>query len=409
MTQEKVRGFRDFYPKEKRTINYLFSTWKDVAEKYGYEEVDMPILEPVRIYGKSGDEIPTQIYRFKDKKNRDLALRPETTPSIARMIKSKPDLKKPLKWYSISQCYRYERIQKGRGREFFQFNLDFLGTKSMEADAEVITTLIKILTSFNLTEKNFYIRISNRKLINDLFKDLEITCVKDIARLLDKRCKISDKELKQALKDLELSTKQISSVFKLLDTKELSKIKVKSEGLDELKTLFAIFKKYNLSKFIKLDLSIMRGFDYYTGTVFEAFDKKGDFRAIAGGGRYDDLAGVPGVGYGFGDLVLQLFLEENKKLPDLKNSTDILIIPINTLDNCIPIAETLREEGLKVNLDVQKRSISKNLDYANKQSIPYVLIIGENELQKKKVKLKNMTSGEEKLISVEKVAKEILK
>jgi len=409
MTQEKVRGFRDFYPKEKRTINFLFSTWKDVAEKYGYEEVDMPILESVKLYSKSGDEIPTQIYRFKDKKGRDLALRPETTPSIARMISSKPDLKKPIKWYSISQCYRYERIQRGRGREFFQFNLDFLGTKSMEADAEVITTLIKILTSFNLTEKDFYIRISNRKLINDLFKDLKITCVKEIARLLDKRCKISDKELKQALKDLELSTKQISSVFKLLDTKELSKIKVKSEGLDELKTLFAIFKKYKLSKFIKLDLSIMRGFDYYTSTVFEAFDKKGDFRSIAGGGRYDDLAGVPGVGYGFGDLVLQLFLEENKKLPDLKNSTDILIIPINTLDNCIPIAETLREEGLKINLDVQERSISKNLDYANKQSIPYVLIIGENELQKNKVKLKNMSSGKEKLISIEKVAKEILK
>ncbi|MAF51308.1 MAG: histidine--tRNA ligase [Nanoarchaeota archaeon] len=407
MTEEKVKGFRDFYPEDKRTSNYIFSIWKNIAELYGYEEIDLPILELTKLYNKSGDEIPTQIYRFKDKKDRDLALRPETTPSVARMVRSKPDLKKPLKWYSISQCYRYERLQKGRSREFYQYNLDYIGSKSMQVDAEVITTLIKILNSCGLTEKDFYIRISNRRLINDLFKDLKITNVKEMARLLDKRCKLTDKTLKQGLKDLELNEKQITSVLKLLKTDSLSKIEIKSEGLEELKELFSIFKKYKVEKYIKLDLSIMRGFDYYTSTVFEAFDKEGDFRAIAGGGRYDDLAGTPGIGYGFGDIVLETFLKEKNKLPSQANTTNLFIIPIDNLEKCIPIAEQLRQEGINVSVDLQEKGISKNLDYADKQSIPYVLIVGENELSKNKVKFKNMTSGEEKLISVDKVIKEI--
>ncbi|MAG53028.1 MAG: histidine--tRNA ligase [Nanoarchaeota archaeon] len=402
-----VKGFRDFYPEEKRTLNYIFDIWKSVAQKYGYQEIDIPILEPVEIYNKSGEEIPEQIYSFIDKGKRALALRPETTPSVARMVKQKSSLKKPIKWYSISQCYRYERVQKGRSREFFQFNLDYLGTKSMESDAEVITTLIKILTSLKLTENDFCIKISNRKLINDLFRNLKILCVKDIARLLDKRSRISDKELKTELVNLDLSSRQVKGVLDFLNFKELKQIKIESEGLDELKELFDILKRYKLTKFLKLDLSIMRGFDYYTGTVFEAFDKKGDLRSIAGGGRYDNLAGMPGVGYGFGDTVLNIFLEEKKLLPELNSETDIFIIPIKNLDKCIPIAEELRKSNIKVNLDLLKRSISKNLDYANKEKIPYVLIIGEDELKKNKVKLKNMFSGEEKLTSVKNVIKEI--
>ena len=407
MTEEKVRGFRDFYPKDKRLLNFIFNNWKSVAESYGYEEVDTPILELTKLYNKSGDEIPTQIYRFKDKKNRELALRPETTPSIARMIRSNPNLKNPLKWYSISQCYRYEKLQNSRGREFYQLNLDYLGSSSMQADAEVITTLIKILQSFKLTNKDFYIRISNRKLINDLLKDLKITRVKDIARLLDKRCKISDNELKLELFKLKLTEKQVSQLFKLLKISKLSEIKIKSEGLTELKELFSTLKKYKLDKFLQLDLSIMRGFDYYTSTVFEAFDKRGDFRSIAGGGRYDNLAGIPGVGYGFGDMVLKNLMKSKNLLPEIDNTIIGFIVPIRNLDKCIPIAEQLRKEKLNIGLDLLGRSISKNLDYIDKQKINYALIIGDDEIKKKKIKLKDMKTGKESLLSIKQVIKKL--
>ena len=400
-----MKGFRDFYPKEKRISNYIFNTWKEVALNYGYEEIDMPILEETKLYNKSGDEIPAQIYRFKDKSKRDVALRPETTPSIARMIKNNPNLKKPIKWFSISQCYRYEQLQKGRGREFFQFNLDYLGVESMQADAEVITTLIKIFTSFNLSENDFYIRISNRKLLNDLYKEYKIEKTKEVSRMLDKKGKIGDAEIREQLEDFGLAKGQVTALFNIFKIKDLNEIKIESKGLEELKQLFSILKDYNLDKFIELDLGIMRGFDYYTSTIFEAFDKNKKFRALAGGGRYDNLADMPGVGYGLGDIVLTLFLESKDLLPKEASETEVFIIPINTLQKSIKIAEQLRKDNLNVSIDLLKRPISKNLEYADRKQIPYVIIIGEDELKQRKVKLKNMTTGEERLISVEDVSK----
>lgn len=400
-----MKGFRDFYPKEKRISNFIFNTWKEVALSYGYEEIDLPILEETKIYNKSGEEIPSQIYRFKDKSKRDVALRPETTPSIARMIRANSNLKKPIKWFSISQCYRYEQLQKGRGREFFQFNLDYLGTKSIQSDAEVITTLIKILTSFTLTEKDFYIRVSNRRLLNDYYKEYKVLKTKEVSRILDKKGKIRDHEIKEQLEDLGLEKKQINALFDIFKIKDLNEIKIESKGLDELKELFDTLKDYGLGKFVELDLSIMRGFDYYTSTVFEAFDRNKKFRALAGGGRYDNLAEMPGVGYGFGDIVLALFLESKNLLPKETSETDIFIIPINTLQASIKIAEQLRKDNLKVSIDLLDRSISKNLEYTNKKEIPYAIIIGEDELKQKKVKLKNMTTGEERLVSPEDVSK----
>lgn len=398
-----MKGFRDFYPEEKRKEEYVFSIWKKVVERYGYEEIDVPILESVEVYSKSGQEIPEQIYRFKDKSGREVALRPETTPSIARMIRAKGNLKKPIKWFSISQCYRYERQQRGRSKEFFQLNVDYLGSRSMQADAEVIVTLIKILNEFKLSEKDFFVRISNRRLMEDLFKSLKIKNIEEVSRVLDKKDKVNEKEIKKELKKLKLEDKQIKGLFKIFKIKSLNKIKIESTGLGELKELFSILKKYKVEKYCELDLSVMRGFEYYTGTVFEAFDKKNKFRAIAGGGRYDNLAGMPGVGYGMGDVVLGLVVKD--KIPELKSKTRILIIPINTFDECLEVGEKLRKEGLNVEIDLLGRNISKNLDYANKKEIPYVIIIGENELKKNKVKLKEMKSGKEKLVKLEKIKK----
>jgi histidyl-tRNA synthetase len=404
-----MKGFRDFYPEEKRKENYIFNIWKKIAERYGYSEIDMPILEDVEVYNKSGEEIPEQIYRFKDKKGREVALRPETTPSIARMIKTKGDLKRPVKWYSISQCYRYENIQRGRGREFFQLNVDYLGSKSMQADAEIIVTLIKTLEEFKLNDKDFCIKISNRKLMEDVFKNFKIKNSKEVSRILDKRGKISDSDIKKELKKLKMKEEDIKDMFNLFEVKDIKDIEIKSEGYEELKEVFSILKKYGMEKYCKLDLGVMRGFDYYTGTVFEAFDLEGEFRSIAGGGRYDNLAGMPGVGYGFGDIVLELFLEKKKKLSDLKNETDVLLIPINTLEKCYGIAEKLRNKGVNVSLDLLGRGISKNLNYADKMKIPYAVIAGEDELGKGKVKLKDMESGKEQLVEVKDIKKNINK
>lgn len=402
-----MKGFRDFCPEDKRIMNYIFTTWKEVALKYGYEEIDMPILEEAKIYSKSGQEIPEQIYRFRDKAGREVALRPETTPSIARMINNNPNIKRPIKWFSISQCYRYEQIQKGRSREFFQFNLDFLGSESMQADAEVIVTLIKILEALKLTDKEFYIKVSNRKLLNDYYKKLGIEKTKEVSRLLDKRCKISEDELRKELGVLGIKKKQIDNLFEIFKIRYVDEVEIESEGLNELKELFSILKIYDASRYCKLDLSVMRGFDYYTSTVFEAYDSKNKLRSIAGGGRYDNLADIPGVGYAMGDIVLSSLLESKGIMPKQDIEADAFIIPINTLKESIEIVEQLRNQGLNVGIDLMQRSISKNLEYVNKKEIPYAIIVGEDELKKKKIKLKNMKTGNEEMVTVEKVASNI--
>ena len=399
-----MKGFKDYYPEEKRIQNYIFDKWKSIAQKYCFEEIDGPILEPVELYQKSGQEIPEQMYVLTDKSDRKLALRPELTPTIARMISQNPNIRKPLKWYSIGPFFRYEQPQFGRAREFFQINLDILGTRSMKADAEVITTAVKLMQSFGFTKKDFYIRISNRKLIQALLLELGIKqdSLKEIYRLIDKLCKITKKDFELTLKEKGLTQKQISSLLELLEIKDLNKIKINNQGLDELKQLFNYLKQYNVLEFCRLDLSIMRGLDYYTSTVFEVFDSSRELRAIAGGGRYDELAkNCPGVGYAMGDVVLELFLKNKNKLPVLDRKIDFYIAAINeNMDKeAIKIAETLRK-SYSVEIDLLERNLSKQLEYANSIKAEKVIILGPDEIKKKKLKIKDMKTGKEKLATL---------
>ena len=408
MKIQPVKGTKDFYPEEKALQNYIFNIWRSISLQYGFEEVDTPVLEPTEIYKKSGEEIPEQLFSFKDKSERNIALRPETTPSIARMIASK-NLTKPIKWFSISKCFRYENPQSGRTREFTQFNLDILGTKNMLADAEVISTAIKIMLSFKLTNKDFFVRISNRKLMESILVSfgLKESQLKIIYRLIDKICKISEKDFKLTLKEYKLTDKQIKDVLELLKIKDFKKLekykldKKGEEGLAELKELFSYLKTFNLDKYCRLDLSIMRGFDYYTSTVFEVFDAKGEFRAIAGGGRYDNLLELfdaepcPGVGYAMGDIVLTLFLKERNKLPEIKKGIDYYIAPVNEklYKLSIEIAEKLRAEGNSVEIDLMNRNLGKQFNYANSINAKKVIIIGERDLPK--VTIRDMATGKE--------------
>ena len=420
MIPQKPRGFRDFYPEDKARQNYIFNTWKDVAERYGFKDVEGPILEDVEIYRKSGQEIPEQMYTLVDKSGRKLALRPELTPTIARMVAQRKDLPKPIKWYSISRCFRYEAPQMGRLREFFQFNIDIIGTKSMLADAEAIATAVDIMLKFGLTKKDFYVRISNRKLFEALLLGLGITKEKlqVIYRLVDKICKIKKNEFISELEKNNLTKRQIRELFKLLSVKkldELKKYKLDENGLlgfNELKELFDLLKMYNMSEYCRLDLAMMRGFDYYTGVVFEIFDAKRKFRSIAGGGRYDNLIAefskesCSAVGLGMGDAVLELFLNERKKLPSMAFGLDFYVAPVNenVLKDAIKIAGELRKK-YNVDIDLIGRSLGRQLEYANMIGAKKVVIVGEKDLKSMKVTIRDMKSGKENKIRLKEIGK----
>ena len=403
MATDKVRGTRDFYPEDKRVLNYIFNSWKSVAESFGYEEVDGPILEPVELYRKSGQEVPEQMYRLTDKANRELVLRPETTPTVARMISARRDLQKPIKWYSVSRCLRYEAPQSGRLREFFQFNLDVLGSRSMMADAEAITTAVRIMEKFGLTRKDFYVRISNRKLAEAVILDagVEKNKLKEVYRLIDKLGKITEKDFVLSLKDIGVNGDGLLKALKADRLDDLNNY----DGAGELRELFSFLKKFKVDKYCVIDLTIMRGFDYYTSTIFEVFDATKELRAIAGGGRYDELApNCPGIGYGMGDVVLELLLRKKGKIKKLDKDIDYFVAYVDSsvLDKAIEISEKLRER-YKVEMDVSMRNLGKQFKYANSVKAKKVIVVGPDELKQGKVVVRDMTTGKEEKKDISKL------
>jgi histidyl-tRNA synthetase len=418
MKVKNLRGTRDFYPPLKRKLNYIFSIWKTVGEKYGYEDMDGPLLEPADLWRlKSGAEIPDQMYVFTDKGGREVAVRPELTPSVARMVAQKQkELSKPIKWYSIGRFWRYERAQAGRLREFYQLNLDCLGPESMLADAEVISTSIAIMRGLGCTKEEFYVRLSNRNLMKSLL--LKVIRIKEdqlipVSRLIDKREKIGDKGFIAALKDVGLNATQAKYLLKMLEKNDISKIKGSSldaegkKGLKDLKELLSYLDSYGYGDYCEVDLSIMRGFDYYTSTVFEVFDRSGEFRALAGGGRYEDLVKdfggdkCAGVGYGMGDVVLALFLEKLDRMPKLRKRINYYIAPLTDKAGpvALKIASVLRMmSNVEVGLD--SGSLKKQLKYANSIGAEKVIIIGEKDLKNNKVTVKDMEREIERVLDI---------
>ena len=413
MKVENLVGTRDFYPELQSELNIIFEAWRKVAISYGYEEIEGPLLESTDLWTlKSGAEIPEQMYSFVDKGGRSVAIRPELTPTVARMVAQKQkELLKPIKWFAIPRCLRYERPQKGRLREFFQFNLDCLGLDSMKADAEVISTAISIMEFFELDEKDFFIRISNRRLVQDLFLSVaDKSQLKDISRLVDKFDKMKKEEFVLALEDLKV--KDADKLIKILSLNNLDSIDFDSlsengkKGYNELKELIMILGNYGFGKYVKIDFSIMRGFDYYTSTVFEVYDTSKKFRAIAGGGRYDDLVvdfggeKCPGIGYGFGDVVFSLFLKEKGKLVSYKKNLDYFVITIGDVyETGLKIASKLRRKGFKVEIALAEMNTQKQLNYAGKLNVKSLVFVGEDELKKGKFKVKELASGKETFMS----------
>ena len=414
MKIQPLKGTRDWYPEDKVIQDYIFQVWEKVSKKFGYQNVDGPMLEPADLWRlKSGNEIPDQMYVFKDKGNREVAIRPELTPTIARMIAEKQSsLTMPIKWYSIGRFWRYERAQAGRLREFFQLNVDCIGSDSIQLDAEVIAVSIEIMKSFGLTEKDFVVRVGNRKLIQSLIlgtgvKQNQLT---DVSRLIDKLDKIGKDNFVKLLNDLKLTKKVVNNLLNVLNL-DLKKVKVfdkdGKQGLKELKDLMKYLQFYQLDKYVKYDSTIMRGLDYYTSTVFEISDVEKKFRAIAGGGRYEnliaDFGGQPlaGVGFAYGDVVLQLFLESKNKLFKFDKNIDyfIAVIDEKSLELSISIANELRKK-YNVEIELLQRNVTKQLKYADKINAKNVIVIGPDEVKSKKYKVKNLKTGKEKSISL---------
>ena len=415
MTQG-VRGTRDFYPDDMRLRNWLFDNFINASLLHGFEEYDAPILEHEELYTrKQGEEITQQLYNFKDKGDRKVALRPEMTPSLARMVMSRAGgLPMPIKWFSIPQCWRYERTQRGRGREHYQWNVDIWGTTEISADAELISVLVTFFEGIGLTSEDIVIRISSRKVLEEVLGSLDIegdvfaqTCI-----IVDKMDKLSPKVIAEELSKLGHTSETITTIQSVLGIKDMSGLKkaLKTESLavSELNSLFDAIDSYGISEWVEFDASIVRGLAYYTGSVFEAHDRKGKFRAICGGGRYDKLIStlggkdLPATGFGFGDMVIMELLAEKGLVPGLVSGIDDIVIPLNPdLRNvAVKVAASLRDSDRTVDLVIEDKKMKWAFKHAERIGAKRLVLVAPDEWSRKKVKVKDLETGEESEISL---------
>ena len=367
-------GFRDFYPEPIPTADswsmdlrrYIFDTWRGTAERYGFREYDGPPIEELGLYTKkSGDEIVGQLYNFNDKGDRDVSLRPEMTPTLARMAASHTrNYKKPIKWFSIPQLFRYERQQKGRLREHFQLNADIIGEENQAADAELITLLIDTLRDLKLTSDDFVVRLSSRRAWQDFFEngDGQEKDAYDFYQIIDKLDREDPAVSGEKLAKLGFSIDQINDFIE------------SGQATDELAAIIGNIEARGLGNFIKIDYRIIRGLAYYTGPVYEAFDKRGKFRAIAGGGRYDHLVklisggrtDLPALGFGMGDVVLAELLKERGLVPALGQVLDafVQIADESLRDASLGLVQQLRQAGLSTEYPLLKAKQEKQFKRA---------------------------------------------
>jgi histidyl-tRNA synthetase len=407
------KGTRDFFPENMALQEHLFSSWKKTCERYGFELYDGPMFEHLELYKqKSGDEIEDQLYFFKDKKGRDLALRPEMTPSLARMVASRGrDAKLPLRWYSIPRLFRYEKMQKGRLREFFQLNMDILGIAEVSADAELIAAVIDMMRDLGFTAEDFKVRISSRTLLEELFIAAGLareTCAALYA-LLDKKSKIPSEEFERDLMGVvpdALVRTKIEAIFGASSFDEICRIGDGLPSVKDLLELFSLLSSYGFSDYAVFDIGIVRGLAYYTGIVFEVFDIRKSLRAIAGGGRYDKLVSLyggpptPAVGFAAGDVVLGELLKEKGLVPALRPRSICYCIAVSDSDseNVIALARELRNRGVSCEFPLKNTGIGKQLKLANAARSLYALFIGGAEGAEGMVKVKTMATGEETLM-----------
>ena len=414
LSTQPYKGTRDFYPREMKLRNWFFGVMRRVLETAAFEEYNGPMLESLELYAaKSGEEIATkQTYNFTDRGDRRLALRPEMTPTVARMVAARMnDLVFPLKWFSIPNMYRYEAPQRGRLREFWQLNVDIFGCDTYEADLDCISSAIEIMRAFGADETMFTVHINNRRFFNDVIAAIAGTDgegAKAVSKVIDRKNKVPREVYERDLTALGLQPEQIARIDALygMTVEEATALCPDSVGSTELINLFSMLKKAGLDRYCVFDFGIIRGLDYYTGTVFEVFDNAPENnRAMFGGGRYDNLVGlfvknakVSGVGYGMGDVTLENFLVTHNLVPDL--SADNAKVLVTRFDDVpyeayLALVADLHRAGIPSTLYLGAKKYGKQLEYAIKGGFTHTLTMGGNEYARHTVHLKNLATREE--------------
>lgn len=422
LSTQPYKGARDLYPEEKRVQNYIFSVWKKIAERYGYENYDAPMLEPYELYAaKSGQEIVNeQTYTFTDRGGRTVCIRPEMTPSVSRMVAGRrQELAYPARWYSMPNLWRYERPQRGRLREHWQLNVDMFGVDSIDGDLELIMVANDILKEFGATPKMYEIKINSRLLVNEMmsgYLGLDVIQSQLMIKLFDRKDKISHEDFSRQAAEIFDDAHRVDGlhkIAKLLSAKTMAELPAElqeTRAMREIQTLFSLLHEHGVSS-ATFDITLMRGFDYYTDIVFEVFDTNPENnRSMFGGGRYDGLVGlfgvepVPTVGFGMGDVTIRDFLETHQLIPHLPAAADIYLIVLgDVLKEAQKVAKELREEDVRVAVDITDRKIDKQIKSAIKQRIPYIMFVGREELDDELYTLKNTRAETEEKLSLERI------
>ena len=412
---QPVKGTRDFFPDEMRLRNWLFEVWRNVSEQAGFEEYDTCVLEHEELYvRKTGDEISKQLYSFEDKGGRRLSLRPEMTPSLARLVlQQEKSLSFPIKWFSMPQCFRYERMTKGRRREHFQWNADIIGQHEMVAEAEILMLLISACESMGLSTNDFRVFINDRRILNAILSQINVPQVlhSEVMVIMDKRDKIPPEALSKMLEEMRMTTKQVGQLNEYLSKSDLEELRENlknTEGIEELQHLMKLMETAGYKNYLQFDISIVRGLSYYTGAVFEVNSPEKQHRAICGGGRYDSLLStyggetVPAVGFGFGDVVVLDVLKELKRFPELPRKLDYTIIPFanEQIGTALKIAAELRLQGSTVDCNFSMKKMKKMMQQAHESGAAKAILLFPDELSDDKVVIRDMQLHEQKPVRI---------
>lgn len=394
LSTESYKGVRDFYPQDQQLLNYFIETYRTIAKRFGYVEYHASILEPAELYKSKGADneelVSEQTYTFIDRGDREITLRPEMTPTVARMVAARRrDLGFPLRLFSIPNVFRYERPQRGRLREHWQLNVDIFGSESFAADAEIIQVAYEIMKAFGAEDRDFAIKLGSRAFINALCLELELSeeATAQLVGLLDRKNKISAEEFEAGLNELGVPKEKLSGDVVPQDVAAVLEI-LTAQGITN-----AVF-----------DPSIVRGFAYYTGVVFEVFDThKDNNRALFGGGRYDNLTAlfdnesITGVGFGMGDVTMHDFLDVRGMLPTYAPPTHVYVASAskNDVPHALAIAQELREAGVNAAVDFADKKLADQIKHAAKHAIPYLVVIGANEITSGNFMVRDLSSGKE--------------
>jgi len=417
---QRLPGFRDFPPEELAFRSHVFDAWRRVSRRYGFLEYDGPPLEPLDLYvEKSGEEIVAQLYNFTDKGEREVTLRPEMTPTLARVLGERSRaMPKPIRWFTIPQLFRYERQQRGRLREHFQWNVDIVGEDGVSADAEVVAVAIDALRELGLTAADFRARVSDRRLLSAVLASCGVASDRMEAAFaaVDKVERESEDRTRERLREAGVAADDVDRVMSLFSGPGLDTVDSEfgdrpdvAAALDRLRDYLSILDAMGLGDFVEVDLAIVRGLAYYTGIVFELFDRKGELRAICGGGRYDrllELVGgepLPAVGFGMGDVVLGELLAERGLVPTYRREVDYFVVVIGEEQRAraLGVAHELRERGRSVLYALRDQSVRKQFKAAETEGARQVLVLGPEEAARGVAVVREMATGAEREVPLD--------